>query len=61
MDLPSTPPFAIRARLLTPLESGGTAHELDGLLVVDADGRIVFAGAADERPEDAAGAVDLRP
>jgi guanine deaminase len=61
VDLPSTPPFAIRARLLTPLDAGGTAHEPDGLLLVGDDGRIVFAGPADERPEDALGAIDLRP
>lgn len=61
MDLPRTPPFAIRARLLTPLGSGGHAHEPDGLLVVDPDGRITFAGAAAEQPDVAASAADLRP
>ena len=62
MDLPSTPPFAIRARLLTPLDAGSTLHERDGLVAVDAAGRIEFAGAAehvDERRR--AGAIDLRP
>ena len=38
MNLPSTPPFAIRARLLTPLDAGGTRHEADGLIVVDEAG-----------------------
>ena len=61
MDLPSVPPFAIRARLLTPLAAGGTRHEADGLVVVDEAGRIVFAGAAAERPDDATRATDLRP
>jgi guanine deaminase len=61
VDVPLIAPFAIRARLLTPLEAGGTRHEADGLLVVDAAGRISFAGRADDRPDDAATAIDLRP
>lgn len=60
-SLPSHGPFALRARLLTPLGGGGTRHEADGLLVVDAAGRIEFAGAASERPDIAATALDLRP
>ena len=56
---PSTPD-PLRARLLTPLESGGDAAESDGLLDVDA-GRIAFAGAAADRPDEAAAAIDLRP
>ena len=54
MDLPLSPPFAIRGRLLTPLDDGGTRHEPDGLLVVDDAGRIAFAGPAGERPDEAA-------
>ena len=46
VDLPLTPPFAIRARILTPLDAGGSMHETDGLLEVDADGRIGFVGPA---------------
>ena len=62
MDLPSTPPFAIRARILTPLAIGGTRHEPDGLLVVDEAGRITSVGAAaDATPELVATAIDLRP
>jgi guanine deaminase len=62
VDLPKTPPFAIRARLLTPLVAGGTRHEPDGLLVVDEAGRIVSVGAAaDASPEMLATAIDLRP
>ncbi len=59
--LPTERPFALRARLLTPLATGGTRHDADGLLVVDAAGRIEFAGPASERSELAASAVDLRP
>ena len=59
--LPARPPFALRARLLSPLASGGTRHEPDGLLLVDGSGRLAFVGPAAERPADAAGAVDLRP
>ena len=58
---PSRGPFTLRARLLTPLDDGGTRHEADGLLAVDGSGRITFAGAAAERPEAAASATDLRP
>ena len=61
VSLPARGPFSLRARLLTPLAAGGTRHEADGLLIVDAEGRIVFAGAADERPDDAAAALDVRP
>jgi guanine deaminase len=61
VDLPRTPPFAIRARLLTPLAAGGTYHEPDGLLLVDDAGRLAFAGAAADRPTEAARAIDLRP
>ena len=60
-DLPGRPPFALRARLLTPLASGGTQHEPDGLLVVDAAGRLAYVGPARGRPADLDDAVDLRP
>ncbi len=59
--LPSRGPFTLRARILTPLDDGGTRHDDDGLVVVDAAGRITFAGAAAERPEATASALDLRP
>ncbi len=59
--LPQAPPFVLRARLLTPLDAGGSRHESDGLIVMDAAGRIAFAGPASERPDEAARAVDLRP
>jgi guanine deaminase len=60
-ELPDRPPFAIRARLLTPLASGGIRHEGDGLIVVDPAGRIAFAGPTADRPAEAASAIDLRP
>jgi len=60
-DLPARPPFAVRARLLTPLAAGGTQHEPDGLLAVDAAGRLSYVGAASERPDDLGAAIDLRP
>ncbi len=59
--LPSRPPFTLRGRLLTPLDDGTFRHETDGLLVVDDAGRLTFAGAASERPDDLGAAVDLRP
>ena len=64
MDLPVAPPFAIRARLLTPLDDGGTLHEADGLVVVDGAGRLTYAGPATGEGAPAAArdvAVDLRP
>jgi guanine deaminase len=58
--LPSTPPFALRARLLSPLSDGGVLDEYDGLVDVDADGRIarVEAWRDEAAPENA---VDVRP
>jgi guanine deaminase len=61
VDLPATPPFVLRGRLLTPLGAGGTRHEPDALLAVDAAGRIHFAGLASQRPELADESIDLRP
>jgi guanine deaminase len=63
--LPDRPPFAIRARLLTPLDGGRVLDEADGLVEVDASGAIVFAGAAaaaSARPGGMpSGVVDRRP
>ncbi|MGK2850975.1 MAG: amidohydrolase family protein [Candidatus Limnocylindrales bacterium] len=63
MDLPRAAPFAIRARLLSPLADGGTLHEPDGLVVVDDAGRLTFVGAAADAPDGPvlADALDLRP
>jgi guanine deaminase len=54
------PPFALRARLLSPLAGGGLLDEPDGLVEVGADGRIVRAGAWSARHADTA-VADLRP
>jgi guanine deaminase len=57
--LPERPPFALRARLLSPLSDGGTLDELDGLIEVDAAGRLV---RAERWPESGVpDAIDLRP
>lgn len=61
MNLPIQPPFTLRARLLTPLADGGTRHEPDAIIEVDASGRIVAVDTASARPGDAATATDLRP
>jgi guanine deaminase len=58
--LPLRPPFAVRARVLTPLDDGRTRWDPDGLVAVDGAGRIAWAGPADGRPE-VDGAVDVRP
>jgi guanine deaminase len=42
--LPDRPPFVVRARLVSPLGSGGSLDLHDGRLEVDADGRIGTVG-----------------
>ena len=56
-DAMRRPPFAVRARLLTPLDKGGTRYISDGILRVDEGGRIaeVREAGSDEQ------AFDLRP
>jgi guanine deaminase len=61
VDLPASPPFTIRARLLTLLAAGGSRFEADGLLEVDRDGRLAHVGPASDRPDAATSAIDLRP
>lgn len=65
-SLPSTPPFVLRARVVSPLADGGTLDQADGLVEVDAEGRIASVGSVADRsgglPADgASGVVDLRP
>ena len=58
--IPAEPPFALRARLLSPLADGGLLDEPDGLLEVDGRGRITRVARwvdADE-PQSI---LDLRP
>jgi len=66
MDLPDRPPFAIRARLLSPLDAGGTLDLRDGIVIVDASGRISAvrdAAKVDGAPVTADGVepIDIRP
>ena len=44
VPLPDRPPFALRARMLTPLADGGSRYEPDGAIAVDAAGRIDAVG-----------------
>ncbi len=60
-ELPKRPPFALRARIISPLGEGGTRHEPDGLIRVGADGRIIDVMPASDRPDAAEAAIDLRP
>jgi len=63
MHLPERPPFRLRARVLTPLAAGGIADHADGLIEVDATGRIAWVGSFADRQDSADGPdpVDLRP
>ncbi len=51
--LPERPPFVLRARVVTPLAAGGTLDEPDGLVAVDANGRIATMRAASRDALDA--------
>jgi guanine deaminase len=62
MDLPSAAPFAIRARVLSPLDDGGTLHLEDALVLVDDEGRLASVGPAADAPAALLDAADdLRP
>jgi guanine deaminase len=56
--LPSGPPFTVRARLLTPLASGGVRYEPDAKVEVDAAGRLA---KVEPWAEDSEATLDLRP
>jgi guanine deaminase len=68
-QIPNDPPFALRARILTPLAAGGTRYEADGVIEIGADGHIVAVGPARSRsvgssaptPMSGAPLIDLRP
>ena len=57
--LPSAPPFALRARLLTPLADGGLRYQPDARIQVDERGRL--AEVAPWADEGSGAAIDLRP
>jgi guanine deaminase len=72
--LPDRPPFVIRARILTPTDAGAFDFHRDGIVEVDAAGRIAWVGPSGLRPATAHGAagaaggadvavpeIDLRP
>jgi guanine deaminase len=64
--LPSHGPFIARGTVLTPLDAGGTRHLVDGLVEVDASGRIASVRSTDAPAGDggtraSAPVVDLRP
>ena len=56
--LPERPPFTLRARLLTPLATGGAQHEIDARITVDASGRIGEVAAWSDHDGSA---IDVRP
>jgi guanine deaminase len=59
LAIPFEPPFAIRARIITPLPGGRTRDMPDGVVEVDGGGRIRTVREASGA--EALGAVDLRP
>jgi guanine deaminase len=58
--LPTLPPYALRARLLTPLRDGGLSYLPDARIEVDAAGRLAVVSPWREEME-AGSVVDLRP
>jgi len=48
--LPDRPPFTLRGRVLSPTDAGATAYHRDGIVEVDAAGRIAWVGPASARP-----------
>lgn len=57
VTLPERPPFRLRARVVTPLDAGGTRELADGIVEVGADGRIVAVSEAADAGRDAADAI----
>ncbi len=61
-SIPSEPPFTIRARVVSPLGDGGVMDHADGIVEVDAGGRIAsVSSVTDGSPEAVGSAIDLRP
>jgi guanine deaminase len=61
-SMPAAPPFTVRARVVSPLAGGGTLDLADGLVEVDAEGRITAVGSVGDQPAGVPpGVVDLRP
>jgi guanine deaminase len=58
---PEQPPFTLRARLLTPLGSGGMRWEPDAVVEVDERGRLRSVRTATDAPRAAETATDIRP
>lgn len=61
VELPAVPPFTIRARVVSPLATGGTLDLADGLIAVDGRGRIVSVEAVRSGLALPEGVGDLRP
>ncbi len=66
--LPRRGPFVVRARIVTPLGEGGTRFLPDGVIAVDAAGRIAevtdheaWEAAREQGPEPRLSVVDIRP
>jgi len=59
--LPEHPPFALRARLLTPLGAGGFRYEADARIEVDAAGKLTQVSAWNGSDAAVDATVDLRP
>jgi guanine deaminase len=59
--MPERPQFAIRGTVLTPLADGGTRYLADGILEVDAAGRIAAVRETTSADRSTGGAIDLRP
>jgi guanine deaminase len=58
--LPRRPPFTLRARVLTPLDDGGTLHLPDARVEVGADGRLAAVAAWTDGPASSS-VHDVRP
>jgi guanine deaminase len=56
-----TPPYTLRARLLTPLSGGATRFLSDALIDVDAAGRLARVGPWSDQAGSGGGAIDIRP